>query len=63
MTGPDRRQPGGPVRSIRKNHVLPDSGPTDLDHVKNGYIQVLPKGHNGSGGLSFGPVVLTTKLI
>jgi hypothetical protein len=31
----------GPVRSIRENHVLPSSGPTDLQvhHGKNGYVQ------------------------
>ena len=31
--------PGGPVRSIRKNNVLPGSGPTDLHYGKNGYVQ------------------------
>ncbi len=30
--------PGGPVRSIRKNNVLPGSGPTDLHYGKNGYV-------------------------
>ena len=32
---------GGPVqvRSIRKNHVLPGSGPTDLHYGKNGYVR------------------------
>ena len=30
--------PGGPVRSIWKNHVLPCSGSTDLHYGKNGYV-------------------------
>jgi hypothetical protein len=34
-TGPP---PGWPVRSIRKNNVLPGSGPTDLHYGKNGYV-------------------------
>ena len=29
---------GGLVRSIRKNIVLPGSGPTDLHYGKNGYV-------------------------
>ena len=38
--GSERAGPpsGGPVRSIRKNIVLPCSGPTDLHYGKNGYI-------------------------
>ena len=32
-------QLGGPVRSIRKNHVLPGSGPTELHYGKNGYVR------------------------
>ena len=37
--GSERAGPpsGGPVRSIRKNIVLPGSGPTDLHYGKNGY--------------------------
>ena len=38
--GSERAGPpsGGPVRSIRKNIVLPGSGPTDLHYGKNGYV-------------------------
>ena len=64
MSGPDRRQ-GGPVRSIRKNHVLPGSGPSDLHYGKNGYVlsgvertgppdggpaRVVRRGRAGAGG-------------
>ena len=41
--------PGGPVRKIRKNSVLPGSGPTDLHFGKNGIVHkniILP----GPGG-------------
>ena len=31
-------QSGGPVRSIRKNHVLPCFCPTDLHYRKNSYF-------------------------
>ena len=33
--------PGGPVRSIRKNNVLPGSGPTDLHYGKNVYVPFI----------------------
>ena len=33
-----RTAAGRPVRSIRKNNVLPGSGPTDLHYGKNGYV-------------------------
>ena len=38
--GSERAGPpsGGLVRSIRKNIVLPGSGPTDLHYGKNGYV-------------------------
>ena len=56
---------GGPVRSIRKNHVLPGSGPTDLHYGKNGIVlsgvertgppgggpaRVARRGRAGAGG-------------
>ncbi len=31
--------PGGPVRSIRKNNILPGSCPTDLHFGKNGIVR------------------------
>ncbi len=46
--GTERREragppPGGPVRSIRKNSVLPGSCPTDLHYGKNGYVHTNKK--------------------
>ena len=39
---------GGPVRSIRKNHVLPGSGPTDLHYGKNGHVLSVPSSSSSS---------------
>ena len=53
--GTERREragppPGGPVRSIRKNNVLPGSGPTDLHYGKNGYVRYMEAARRKHGG-------------
>ena len=60
--GSERAGPpsGGPVRSIRKDIVLPGFGPTDLHCGKNGYVPWQP-GRRTEATRPPGPLKLSSK--